>query len=258
MPANYANFLTNSSNYIRSFRTHTLHYPSIASTSDLARQLLEKGEIGHGVAIRADFQEQGRGQMGQTWLGKAGENIYMSLVLHLAIPVEKQFLLNMAVSLAVLQCVRHYVPEAQIKWPNDILIRRQKLAGILVENNIQGSLLSSGIIGIGLNVNQKDFGTMSRAVSLSAITGQAIPIAEVYQLLTNQLEWQLGNLSEEWTIWKEYHEKLLFYGSITTFEQNGRLFKGKVMGVDEWGRLRIEESGKENLYAAKELRWVDL
>lgn len=258
MPANYGNFLTNSPNYIRSFLTQTLHYPSITSTSDLARLLFEAGKIGHGTAIRADHQQNGRGQMGNTWSGNEGENIYMSLVLELHIPVEKQFLLNMALSLAVLACVRYFVPEAQIKWPNDILADHRKLAGILVENSIQGQYLTSTVIGIGLNINQKDFGSLTRAGSLSTFTGSVISTDEVYRKLTSQIERYLASLSEEWCISKEYHENLLFFGAVTTFEKSGRLFKGKVAGVDEWGRLRILEGEEEKLYAAKELRWVDL
>lgn len=258
MCANYGNFLTNSLTYIRSFRIQTLHYPRISSSNDLSRLLFESGEISHGTAIRADFQEKGRGQMGNTWLGNEGENIYMSLVLELQIPVEKQFLLNMAVSLAVLQCVKFYLPEAKIKWPNDILAERQKLAGILVENSIQGQFLTSTVIGIGLNVNQKDFGSLTRAASLSTLSGRTISTAEVYEKLISLLEWQLTSIQEEWRISKEYHENLLFFGSFTTFEKNGRLFKGKVMGVDEWGRLRVEENDVQQVFAAKELRWVEI
>ncbi len=258
MCANYGNFLTNSLTYIRSFRIQTLHYPRISSSNDLCRLLFESGKIGHGTAIRADFQEKGRGQMGNTWSGNEGENIYMSLVLELQIPVEKQFLLNMAVSLAVLQCIKTYLPDAKIKWPNDILIDRQKIAGILVENSIQGQFLTSTVIGIGLNVNQKSFGSLTRAASLSTLSGKDIFPDEVYPILTAQLEWQLASLQEEWRISKEYHENLLFFGMLTTFEKNGRLFKGKVMGVDEWGRLRVEENEVQHIFAAKELRWVEL
>lgn len=258
MCANYGNFLTNSLTYIRSFRIQTLHYPRISSSNDLSRLLFESGKIAHGTVIRADFQENGRGQMGNTWLGNEGENIYMSLVLELQIPVEKQFLLNMAVSLAVLHCVKTYLPEAKIKWPNDILVDRQKLAGILVENSIQGQFLTSTVIGIGLNVNQKSFGSVARAASLSTLAGKDIYVEDVYPKLTALLEWQLYSIHEEWRISKEYHENLLLFGSMTTFEKNGRLFKGKVLGVDEWGRLRVEENEEQHVYAAKELRWVEL
>lgn len=196
--------------------------------------------------------------MGNTWAGNEGENIYMSLALELQIPVEKQFLLNMAVSLAVLQCVRAYLPEAKIKWPNDILVDRQKIAGILVENSIQGQFLTSTVIGIGLNVNQKDFGSLPRAASLSTLSERNIYPDEVYPKLTAELEWRLSSIQEEWRISKDYHENLLFFGSLTTFEKNGRLFKGKVMGVDEWGRLRVEENEEQQIYGAKELRWVEL
>lgn len=258
MPANYGNFLTNSLPYIRSFKTITLHYPQLGSTNELARQLFEAGDIGHGTAIRADYQESGKGQMGQSWQGESGENIYMSLALELQLPAEKQFLLNMAVSLAVLQTIKTYLPKAQIKWPNDLYHERRKLAGILVENSLQGSMLTSSIIGIGLNVNQQEFGPLTKAASLSSFTKTSIPLTEVYDTLIAQLEWRLGSLLEEWRIWKEYHENLLFYGKLTTFEEKGRLFKGTVKGVDKWGRLEVEEATGTRQYSIKEINWIDV
>jgi len=251
-------FLTNSLSYIRSFKTITLHYPELSSTNDLARQLFDAGDISHGTAIRADFQASGKGQMGETWQGESGENIYMSLVLELQLPAEKQFLVNMAVSLAVLHTLKTHLPKASIKWPNDIYNEGRKLAGILIENSLQGSLLTSSIIGIGINVNQKNFGPLTKAASLFSFTNSVTPLKEVYDTLISQLEWQLASLAEEWRIWQEYHEKLLFYGSITTFQANGRLFKGRVKGVDQWGRLEVEENQEVKQYAIKEIQWIDV
>ncbi len=223
----------------------------------MARQLFEAGDISHGTAIRADFQSAGKGQMGQLWQGESGENIYMSLALELQIPAEKQFLVNMAVSLAVLHTIKFFLPKASIKWPNDIYHEGRKLAGILIENSVQGSLLASSIIGIGINVNQENFGPLTKAASLRSFTNQLIPLKKVYDSLISQLEWQLASLPEEWRIWQEYHENLLFYGSITTFQSNGRLFKGRVKGVDQWGRLEVEEEGEVKQYSIKEIQWID-
>lgn len=250
--------MTNFLPYIQRFRTITLRYPSISSTNDLARQLFESGDIGHGTAIRADFQEEGRGQMGLKWSGNPGENIYMSLVLELNLPAEKQFLLNMAVCLAVLETIRIYLPEAMIKWPNDIYYKRQKLAGVLIENNLQGTKISSSILGIGLNVKQSDFGPLTKASSIALLSEKEAHPDDVYRQLLTRLETRLDQLQDEGEIWRTYHENLLFYQGFTTFEQNGRLFRAKVLGIDEWGRLKLEEDQKETCYGIKELRWVDL
>lgn len=224
----------------------------------MARKLFEAGDISHGTAIRADYQVAGKGQMGESWKGESGENIYMSLVLALQLPAEKQFLVNMAVSLAVLHTIKTYLPKASIKWPNDIYHERRKLAGILIENSLQGNILTSSIIGIGLNVNQVNFGPLTKAASLRSFTNSETPIKEVYDTLIAQLEWQLASLAEEWRIWQEYHENLLFYGSLTTFQANGRLFKGRVKGVDQWGRLEVEEDQGVKHYSLKEIQWIDV
>lgn len=220
--------------------------------------MFEAGEIGHGTAIRADFQEKGHGQMGEIWNGNAEENIFMSLVLELQIPAEKQFLLNMAVSLALLRTVQEFLPEAKIKWPNDIYYRQQKLAGILIENSLQGNMLCGSIIGVGVNILQKDFGSINKAASICSFLKYDLDVHEVYTKLIQQLEWQLNTLGDEWRIWKEYHENLLFCGEITSFEHKGRIFKAKVLGVDEWGRLKLEEGTQIHPYSIKEIRWINL
>ncbi len=250
--------MTNSLPYIRSFKTITLHYPELGSTNELARQLFEAGDIGHGTAIRTDYQLCGKGQMGQSWQGEPGENIYMSLVLELKLPAEKQFLVNMAVSLALLNTVKNYLPKASIKWPNDIYHEGRKLAGILIENSLQGAELASSIIGIGLNINQVDFGPLTKAASLFSFTKTRHDVKEVYTFLISHLEWQLASLPGEWRIWQEYHENLLFFGKNTTFHANGRLFKGKVKGVDQWGRLEVEEEQEIKQYSIKEIQWIDV
>ncbi|MDX5320067.1 MAG: biotin--[acetyl-CoA-carboxylase] ligase [Bacteroidota bacterium] len=243
---------------MQSYRTLTLHYPSLPSTNDLAKKLFEAGDIGHGTAIRADFQEKGRGQMGQSWLGNPGENIYVSLVLEVQVPVERQFYLNMAVCLALRETLAAYLPDVKIKWPNDLYCQRQKLAGILIENHLQGANIHSSIIGIGVNVNQTDFGPLTKAGSIATLLGHAIDLKSFYQNLISALETRLSALNEEQEIWDSYHQSLLFFREVTTFEQEGRLFKAEVKGIDSWGRLVLESSAGTEYYGIKEIRWVDL
>lgn len=244
--------------YIRSFRIQSLFFSRLGSTNDEARKLLEQGAIGHGSVVRAGFQEKGRGQMGQSWQGNEGENIYLSLVLEMALPASKQFLLNMAVSLACLESIQKYLPGALIKWPNDLIHNRRKLGGILIENNLTGNMLVSSIVGIGINVNQKDFGTLTSAGSLCLAGGKELDTDLFYDELCANLEKQLNRLPEEGRIRKDYFANLLFYNQVTTFENQGRLIRGKVTGVDEWGRLKVEEGNATHVFGIKEIRWLEI
>lgn len=250
--------MTNFLPSVQRFRTITLRYSSLSSTNELARELFEASEIQHGTAIRADFQEHGRGQMGSRWNGNPGENIYMSLVLELQLPVDQQFLLNMAVALAVRDTLEEYLPGTKIKWPNDLYFQRQKIAGILIENSIQGSLMVCSIIGIGINVLQMDFGPLTKAGSVKQHSSQTPSLDEVYAFLIAHLEERIASLDRPEKLREEYHHHLLFFNMVTTFEQNGRLFKARVGEIDEWGRLCLDLGEKTELFSIKDIRWVDL
>ena len=109
-------------------------------------------------------QTAGRGQRGNTWTSNAGENLMFSIVLKFAsdnygraIEARDQFVLNEIAALSVVDFLHSYSIQAQIKWPNDIYAGSRKICGILIENSLRGKWLSSSIIGIGLNINQRNF-----------------------------------------------------------------------------------------------------
>ena len=109
---------------------------------------------------------------------------------------DKQFFLNMAVSLAVRElCEEVTGHEIRIKWPNDIYHRNKKLAGILIENTISGSQISSSVIGIGLNVNQTSFDPdLPNPTSVKLITGHETPIDDIIPKLNSCLLYTSGFL----------------------------------------------------------------
>jgi BirA family biotin operon repressor/biotin-[acetyl-CoA-carboxylase] ligase len=73
------------------------------------------------------------------------------------VPAARQFHISMAVSLAICEALEQYIGDVSIKWPNDIYWRNGKIAGILIENTLQGTVIKDSIIGVGLNVNQREF-----------------------------------------------------------------------------------------------------
>ena len=89
----------------------------------------------------------------------------------------------MAVSLAVFNTLKHFkIPEISIKWPNDIMSRSKKCCGILIENTIKGNLIDASIIGIGINVNEKQFKDLPLASSLRLATGNNFDISLVVNI----------------------------------------------------------------------------
>lgn len=138
------------------------------STNDDARQAGAAGAA-HGAVFVADAQTRGRGRSGHSWHSPPGENLYLSVLLRPNIPPPALAPLTLVVGWCVARVVDFAlgVPgKARIKWPNDVYVGEDKLAGILVETSLRGSSLAAVIVGVGLNVHTKVFPAELRATSL--------------------------------------------------------------------------------------------
>ena len=131
-------------------------FKSLDSTNEEARRHIS--EIDNLSVLSALEQTDGRGQRGNTWTSNAGENLMFSIVLKSPVLMaEDNFALNEIAALSVADFLSTYGIKAEIKWPNDIYVGEKKICGILIENSFRGKTISSSIIGIGLNINQRNF-----------------------------------------------------------------------------------------------------
>lgn len=194
------------------------------------------------VTVKA--QLKGRGQMGSQWQSEPGKNLTFSVLKKFdTLPVREQFLLNIAVSLAVYNTlINLQIPDVSIKWPNDILSGSLKICGILIENVLYDQQIQSAVIGIGLNVNQLSFDQLPNATSIKLVTGKTFVIDEILQALVKQLkqvflEFRGKTVGEV----KTDYEKLLFRkDKPSTFRQpSGELFMGFIQGISDQGRLSV-------------------
>ena len=129
---------------------------SIDSTNEEAKRHIS--DIDNLSILSAYEQTKGRGQRGNTWTSTPGENLMFSIVLkNPKISARDQFGINEITSLSVVDFLSQHGISARIKWPNDIYAGSKKICGILIENSLRGSGISSSIIGIGLNINQRNF-----------------------------------------------------------------------------------------------------
>ena len=129
---------------------------SVDSTNEEAKRHIS--DIDNLSVLSAFEQTAGRGQRGNTWTSTPGENLMFSIVLKdPKISARDQFVLNEIASLAVVDFLSMHGISARIKWPNDIYVGSKKICGILIENSLHGTAISSSIIGIGLNINQRNF-----------------------------------------------------------------------------------------------------
>ncbi len=127
---------------------------STESTNDKALEIGKKREDSEGIVVVADSQTKGKGRLGRHWISPPGVNLYFSVILKPDIPPIEAPLITLAVAVAVSSVLRTWkgVP-ADIKWPNDIMIKGKKVGGILTEMRTSGNEIDLVVIGIGLNVN---------------------------------------------------------------------------------------------------------
>lgn len=146
----------------------------VDSTNERALASIADGSARHGDVHVADGQSAGRGRLGRSWVSARGEGLYLSIVL-LPARAPNPAALTMAAGLAVLESVRALgVGEARLKWPNDVLARDAKLAGILVESRGLDPARPHAVVGVGLNVLQRSFPPellAERAVTSLALLG---------------------------------------------------------------------------------------
>ncbi len=232
-----------------------LYLDVVTSTNTLARERLQLAKAIEGSVIFANEQTQGRGQLNSVWESNSGKNVLCSIVLSpVFITIDQQTYLNMAICLAMLDTIKMYTPDASIKWPNDIYINKKKVAGLLLENAIQGDHIKYSIVGIGINVNQLDF-VVKSATSLCMETQHNIVVDDVLQLLLKHINHRYGMLKlKQWDmINKEYHQHLLGLNEECTFKTETEEFVGVIKGVDVHGLLMVKKGDSIINYRVKEI-----
>ena len=134
-----------------------LCFEEIDSTNSEIRRQAENGED-EGLAAVAEYQTGGRGRRGREWFSPAGTGIWMSILLRPQLAPEKVSGITLMAALSVCRVLRSVTGlNAEIKWPNDIVIDGKKICGILTEAAMNGNRLDYVVLGIGVNVNQTEF-----------------------------------------------------------------------------------------------------
>ena len=233
----------------------------VSSTNDLAAQLAKSGEASDGSIVWSHYQSGGRGQSGNRWESETGMNLTMSIILKpFFLNPEKQFLISKVISLALKDLLAESGIETEIKWPNDIYFRSDKIAGILIEHSVTGSIIDTSVCGVGLNVNQVRF-TMGapNPVSMKMVTGASYDIEELLSLLCGHLNYWYTRLTDGdyATIDTAYEHSLFNYSTVAGYSVSGLKIKGIIRGVDNWGRLLLEdEGGSVRKFAFKEISFI--
>lgn len=133
-----------------------IYSDEVESTNSL---LLSSKEFAqHGTVLLAEHQTKGRGRKERVWLSNSGQNLTFSVLLKEDFKEKKINLINLGSSLAVAQAIENlFQLNVELKWPNDVLVDKKKIAGILLESTSKGNKINKVVVGIGINVNQPNF-----------------------------------------------------------------------------------------------------
>lgn len=234
---------------------------NLPSTNSYTGQLLRDGNLPEGTIVYTNYQSEGRGQSGNKWESEDGKNLLISILIFPSMikPVN-QFIISMAISLGICDFVGREIPWCNIKWPNDIYVNNDKIAGILIENSIMGDNIEYSIAGIGLNVNQDKFlSNAPNPVSMKLLTGKEFDLAKCLSQLSADLDKRYKQVISENcdVIRNEYTAKLYRRNEWINFRDQGGIFSGRILSVTESGKLQIEKkSGMRGEYCFKEIEFI--
>jgi len=231
------------------------------STNNYATRLLKKETVAEGTVILTKRQTSGKGYGRNSWDSEENKNLTFSIILYPGfLHASRQFLLSQAVSLGITGYLSEKTGAVSVKWPNDILIGNRKVAGILIENVISGSTLHSSVIGVGLNVNQRDFPAyLQRATSLCLVTGKTYDLDEALQEIVAGISLWYNELKSgrQEKVRNCYLAEMFRKDELTDFRTHDRLFSARIRGIDEFGQLMLEElSGKISVWPFKSVEMV--
>jgi BirA family biotin operon repressor/biotin-[acetyl-CoA-carboxylase] ligase len=246
---------------------HIHYFQDLDSTNRVAQELARQGAA-EGTAVLAERQLSGRGRQGRTWHSPAGVGLYHSVILRPALPPNQVQLLTLTVAVAVAQAISAQTGlSPKIKWPNDILIRERKVAGILTEAEAAAEQIAHVVIGVGINVNHTaaDLGRSLEALatSLRLEVGRLVERSALAAQLFVELEnWyerlQTGNCSLILDEWRRHAATL---GRRVRVLLGQTTVEGTALDVTDEGALLLEQGdGSRTMVHAgdvEHLRLVD-
>lgn len=235
------------------------YFPSVSTTQQVAQEKAREGAP-HGTAVIAEEQLAGRGRLGRKWYSPPGLSLMVSLILRPEIPLREAHHVTLLSAVAVAKSLHQLGYPVQIKWPNDLLLEKRKVCGILTELSADMDRVRHAVVGIGVNVYHRleDFpeALRERAGSLHLYTPPKMGIRSALLLeLFRQYEaiyeaYREGGFSVVRSEWLRY---ALPFGTEMTVKTGEASFKGKTMGLTEEGALLIQDDQgiERTLYSAE-------
>lgn len=227
------------------FEAHLHHFYKIGSTNSAAMGSAAEG-VPEGSVLLAEEQTAGRGRGANTWQSPRSTGIYCSVVLRPPLPPSDVLLLSLMAGLAVQAAIQQTDSrvQADLKWPNDVLIDGKKVCGILTEMNAEATRVRYVVVGVGINVNQASFPKELQATSLRLATGGEWSRVELAAALLKSLDREYRQFVQgpeaRASILRRFAENSSWlHGKKVRIEENGSAFEGTTEGLDLRGFLQV-------------------
>lgn len=222
-------------------------FESIDSTNEEAKR---RGEMGaaHGSVYVADTQTSGKGRRGRNWLSPAGEDIFFTILLRPELPLDCVSMLTLVAASAVAEGIDKATGQnSQIKWPNDIVLNRKKVCGILTEMNMEIDSIAYVVVGIGINVNRMEFreDIADMATSLKKESGHAIERATLLSEILSAFfrDYKLFLEKQDLSPFLEsYNQKLVNVGREVKVIKKGEEIIRTAIGINDRGELIVQDA----------------
>ncbi|QDI89978.1 biotin--[acetyl-CoA-carboxylase] ligase [Salicibibacter halophilus] len=238
----------------------TLFKPKVTSTQTLAKEAYREGTA-HGTAVVASEQTGGKGRMERPWQSPEQTSISVSIVVKPDISLREAPQLTLVTAVAVAETLQQTTQlPVQIKWPNDIYINDRKVSGILTEMQAEADKMQMMIVGIGLNINQKQThfheDLQEKATSLYAESGKEWPRAQILQALFISFEkwydaWIENGFADIREAWESY---AALYTQPVKAMQGNQTVVGHMLGINREGVLQLkDQDGKIHLIYSGDL-----
>lgn len=235
-----------------------LYRKEIDSTNLEAARLADT--LPHGTVITADTQTAGKGRRGRSWESKSGENLYFSMLLKPDFSPDQASMLTLVMALAVTEAIEEIYDKSmpKIKWPNDIVLNRKKVCGILTEMQLEGANIKHVIIGVGINVNQMEFSgeNLVYATSLCKETHIKKEKQVLLEAVIRYFEhWYavFCNDADLRSLMQPYQERLANLGKEVMVLDPKGAYQGTALGIDPYGELIVckEDGSRVKVYAGE-------
>ena len=240
------------------------HFYDVDSTNLFASRLLAHGrKLPEGTVIIAESQTAGRGRLGRTWHSERESGIYFSMVLFPKAPPSLAPLFTLATAVAMHNAIERYTGlDIDIKWPNDLLVGRQKFCGILSEIQAEVDLVKTMIVGVGVNANHEHFpeDIAHRATSLRIASGRIqsrieilLEFFEEFENIYMDFERKgTAGIIDKWTRFSSFAN-----GRKIEIHDGVRKIAGVTRGLNPLGALRIEQKRGdiEEVYSGDVVAW---